>query len=73
MWFKRGVNDTQPLPIVSPDVEKAHEALEHALDSLSQAQRLNTKVRMNAQELEARCQDNHFAQGWLAVLKGDRS
>lgn len=61
-------SDTQPLPPISPSAVEAYQVLEQVNKNKEAAQKHAETVEKNAQELLERCADNHFYQGWLAII-----
>lgn len=60
--------DTQPLPPISPSAIEAYKVLEQVNKNKKAAERRSDIVEKNTQELLKRCADNHFYQGWLAII-----
>lgn len=60
--------DTVPLPPISPSAIEAYKVLEQVNKNKQEAEQRSNSVERDAQELIQRCADNHFYQGWLAII-----
>lgn len=68
-WFHRNTEDTQPLPRISENQIEALRALQQVRQNKQDAVDRNIAALEAAEELRDRCQDNHFTDGWLQMLK----
>ncbi len=73
IFHRQRNEDTQPLPTVSPNAIEAYAALDKVDKNREAAEKRANKVAKDAEELIMRCRDNHFAQGWLAIIKPGES
>lgn len=70
MWFKhKKVDDTQPMHVILPSAIQAYEALNQVAKNKQAAEQRAAHVQERADELVERCNDNHFAQAWLSILR----
>lgn len=69
MWRKRKIEDTQPMPAISPSAIEAYKVLGKVEENRKSAENRADYVQRTSDELIERCGDNHFMQSWLSMLR----